>query len=239
MRVIFVIQVLLLAGIHCHIGQDCSSDENCLSFESCERGKCVLCTKQNAICSSDNWRCCEGNTCESIPGLEQKMCVPNNNNCRTNADCSGGLRCLARLGKCGLCHSNGEKCTLPYDTYECCSSYCAIHLNNTVCADPSLVETPTTPTTTTTTTTAVPERFTFNNNPYLNGSSRKTCTSSTDCPSDEKCSLMSNYVSYPYFVCVKCLNNAVCPGPYESFTDCCFGQSCKYDFTSPTRYRCR
>jgi hypothetical protein len=235
MRIVIVIQVLLVCGIsHCHIGQDCVSDENCLSFESCENGKCVLCTKQNAICSYGNWRCCEGTTCESIPGLEKEMCVPNNNNCRTDADCSGGLRCLARLGKCGLCHSNGEKCTLPYDKYECCSSYCAIHLNNTVCADPSLVGT------SVTTTTAAPERFNFNNNPYMNGSSRQTCTASTDCPSDEKCTSMSDYVSYPYFVCTKCLNYpAICPGPYPSFKDCCFGQSCKLDFSSPTGYRCK
>ena len=266
MRVIFVTQVILLmCGVsRCHIGQDCSSDAegNCLSFESCENGKCVLCTKQNAICGGlSNWRCCEGTTCESIPGLldnaetNGRMCVPNNNNCRIDADCSGGLRCIARLGKCGLCHSNGEKCTLPYDKYECCSSYCAINLNNTVCADPSLVglitdwsktsrdinspfgrvDTPTT------TTTPKPARYDFNNNPYAYGSSRQNChkITGTVCPQGEKCSLGG---SFPYFFhCTKCVNTReTCPpGPPGSFTDCCAGHSCKLDGNSPTFYSCQ
>lgn len=250
MRIIFVTQVLLLfCGVsHCHIGQDCSSDQNCLSFESCENGKCVLCTKQNVLCSGiGNWRCCEGTTCEGIPGLvdnvdrQEKMCVPNNNNCRTDADCSGGLRCLARLGKCGLCHTNGEKCTLPYDKYECCSSYCAIHLNNTVCSDPRLVVDPPTTTVSTTTASSKPERYNFNTNPGTNGSSRQSCESSDDCPSDEKCSLTASAAGfYHYFICTKCLSYpAICPGPYPSFKDCCYGQSCKLDFRSPTGYRCQ
>lgn len=247
MRVVFVMQViLLLCGIsNCHIGQKCASDEHCLSFEACDDGKCVLCHKRYASCTfMSSWGCCKGNTCEEIPGLlneygsQQSMCVPNNNRCKTNADCGGGLRCLARLGKCGLCHNNGESCSLPYDKYECCSSYCAIHLNDTVCADPSLVGTITPPKPEP---KPEPERYTFNNNHGTNGSSRQSCQLSSDCPSGEKCTLTASASGmHYYFICTKCLNSpAICPGPYPSFKDCCHGQSCQLASDSPTGYRCK
>ena len=115
------------------------------------------CIPQNAICDDKSiWSCCEGTTCESIPFARTKtmdnlaglprlmnisMCMPNNNNCQKDSDCSGGLGCIVRLGKCGFCKSIGKSCTLPYDKLECCSSYCALRRNEDgrgVCADPTL-----------------------------------------------------------------------------------------------------
>ena len=84
------------------------------------------CIPQNALCDDSMWSCCKGTTCEPIPSLNTSMCMPNNNNCRKDSDCSGGLGCMIRLGKCGLCNSIGHRCTLPYDKLECCSSYCAL-----------------------------------------------------------------------------------------------------------------
>jgi hypothetical protein len=62
-----------------------------------------------------------------------------NTTCKSNDDCTQGFGCLFRTGKCGLCHPIGERCTLPYDSLECCSSYCRIGVNadgSGVCADP-------------------------------------------------------------------------------------------------------
>lgn len=119
------------------LSRDCESDQDCLSFESCQKSKCKLCSKQDVICGS-GWPCCENTSCVHIPNLGVSMCKKNQNKCRTDSDCTGGLHCLIRLGKCGICLTNGERCTLPHYTYECCSSYCAMHLNETVCADPSI-----------------------------------------------------------------------------------------------------
>ena len=140
MRVVFVVQVILLlcGASDCFTGNSCNSDENCLPFESCENQICKLRFKKGGLCThfSLNWSCVQNTTCVDVPGLNHKMCMSNNNNCSTHADCEHGFRCIKRLGKCGLCHIDGQPCTLPYDNFECCSSYCAIHLNKSVCMDP-------------------------------------------------------------------------------------------------------
>lgn len=62
-----------------------------------------------------------------------------NTTCKSKGDCLQEFGCLFRTGKCGLCHPIGERCTLPYDSLECCSSYCRIGVNadgSGVCADP-------------------------------------------------------------------------------------------------------
>jgi len=143
MRIVFVAEVILLLALGAHNvnGGHCGSDADCMSFESCQNGRCTLCTKEGAVCRTEflAWPCCDGSTCEYIPGLNTTMCVPRQNKCQTDSDCIGGLRCVVRLGKCGICRDFGEKCTLPYDSLECCSGYCktSYYFDN-VCAAPGI-----------------------------------------------------------------------------------------------------
>ncbi|CCV01743.1 hypothetical protein IIV22_066L [Invertebrate iridescent virus 22] len=157
-QVVLLLQTILLCTLSNaqHSGSTCQLDSDCDSWLSCINGLCTSCAKAGNICepgaTTGFFKCCDGSntTCELIPGRNNtSQCMPNNNNCRTNADCSYGLSCLMRLGKCGLCHPNGEKCTLPYDTLECCSSYCRIGVyidGSGMCADPRHYPLPTTTT---------------------------------------------------------------------------------------------
>src|SRR5574344_2572205 len=134
MKVSLIIQAILLFKLgQCQIpgdiGSPCQKDEDCYSYYACSNGVCTACAKLNAACTPGATgfleKCCDGTTCEPIPGLNNtNMCRRNNNNCLTDADCKKYEKCLFRLGKCGFCNANGERCTLPYDTMECCSSYC-------------------------------------------------------------------------------------------------------------------
>ena len=140
--------ILLKALLLCHLGScsindTCQNDSDCDSWLACSNGLCTACGVVDTICEQGSIGflndCCSGTTCEPIPGLNHSRCRPNKNSCSTDLICTGGLRCLFRLGKCALCNPNGEKCTLPYDDLECCSSYCRLGTNNDgsgICADP-------------------------------------------------------------------------------------------------------
>ncbi|ADO00346.1 hypothetical protein WIV_gp004 [Wiseana iridescent virus] len=149
-EVLLVLPILLLVDLYnCQnpgdIGSVCQRDEDCHSYLACSHNVCTACVKNGVVCEPGATgflsKCCDGTTCELIPGFNgTSVCVPNHNNCKTNADCSyGTTACLFRLGKCGFCHPNGERCTLPYDSLECCSSYCRIGMytdGSGACADP-------------------------------------------------------------------------------------------------------
>lgn len=128
----------------------CVQDSDCGGGFGCkiQTGKCDLCYKNDDMCIGKILECCNGR-CDPVSGTCQKnistksinlVDVDNiNSTCTTSEDCSQGFGCLFRLGKCGLCYSIGERCTLPYDSLECCSSYCRIGVNidgSGVCADP-------------------------------------------------------------------------------------------------------
>lgn len=158
-EVLLVLPILLLVDLYnCQspgdIGSRCQRNEDCHSYLACSHNVCTACVKPGIVCIPGATgflsKCCDGTTCELIPGLNgTSQCMPNSNNCQTNADCSYPYSCLFRFDKCGLCHPNGERCTLPYDSLECCSSYCRIGLNpdgSGMCADPqeySVVQTTT------------------------------------------------------------------------------------------------
>lgn len=245
MRIVFVflqIILLLLCKSTAHIGNNCSSNANCLDFEKCENNTCVLCTSQNAVCYDYSWPCCEGTSCQEIPNLNTSMCVPNNNNCKSDVDCVGGLRCIVRLGKCGICNSNGKHCTLPYDSLECCSSYCAIHIDGGICTDPWSMVTKrphkdkslsfqSVASTTTPVPATNPKDLTIYNLESIRNVQRhvgtKKCTSALDCELDEKCTTNFDF----YFTqnrffseCLKCLNSSmIC----YTDSDCC-SNACQY-----------
>jgi hypothetical protein len=97
--------------------------------------------------TTSRYECCPNTTCELIPGLNVSMCTGSSirNNCVKDADCSAGLACLVRLGKCGICSPYGQKCTLPFSPdlrsgadAECCSGYCALYGGEGICSDPKL-----------------------------------------------------------------------------------------------------
>jgi hypothetical protein len=145
-EVLLVLQTILLYNLgSCqHAGETCQIDEDCDSWLACVNNVCTACRKVDTTCEPTGSgflsECCPGTTCEIIPGLYgTSRCEPNKNKCLTDIDCSGGLKCLFRLGKCGMCHPNGETCTLPYDSLECCSSYCRIGSQGRgKCADPRM-----------------------------------------------------------------------------------------------------
>lgn len=93
-------------------GSICLVQSNCVHWLQCIDHRCTLCKPQDSICEQDivhNDKCCKGTTCEPIPGLYTWHCRPNQNNCTSDKDCIGELKCL--LNKCGLCKPN-EPCTL-------------------------------------------------------------------------------------------------------------------------------
>jgi hypothetical protein len=105
----------------------------------------INCIPQNALCTHDatlsqRYACCPNTTCELIPGLNSTMCMPNDDKCVRDSDCSAGLACLVRIGKCGICSPYGQKCSLPFSAdSECCSGYCALHhTGEGICSDPNL-----------------------------------------------------------------------------------------------------
>jgi hypothetical protein len=140
-EVLLLVQLLLTSFCYCqHTGDTCHSNSDCDSWLTCINNECTACLRQDVRCdphtSGFDSQCCEGTTCENIPGLNGSQCRPHENICSNDAQCSGGLKCLQRIGKCGLCHSNGEHCSLPYDDLECCSSYCNISTNGSgVCTN--------------------------------------------------------------------------------------------------------
>lgn len=148
----------------CTKHSDCGGGFGCKK----RTGKCDLCYKDNDLCigkPGKRLECCSGE-CNPVTGICQGSSIytttinvtdqngtvvishnylvsgmidNSNSSCTVTSDCSKGFGCLSRLGKCGLCHPNGERCTLPYDSLECCSSYCRIGVNadgSGVCADP-------------------------------------------------------------------------------------------------------
>lgn len=150
-----------------HVGDKCQSNSDCDAWLSCLNNVCTACAKPGNICIPGTtigfFKCCDGSntTCELIPGLNgTNRCMRNQNNCNNDSDCAYGLFCLKRLGKCGLCHPNGERCTISNSKFECCSGYCKTDIYNDdsesgICDDPRTTPTPTTPTTSTTTESTV------------------------------------------------------------------------------------
>jgi hypothetical protein len=136
--------VQFLTLINCqHAGEICDSDSDCYPWLTCFNDECTPCRKVDTMCDKNSTgylsQCCDGTTCELIPGFNgTSRCKPNRNKCLTDANCSGGLSCLLRLGKCGICNQIGTTCKLPYDTLECCSSYCRLSNDGIsgTCADP-------------------------------------------------------------------------------------------------------
>jgi len=124
MRVVCIyIVILLYCGVSdCHLGKDCGEDPQteCLSFETCQNGKCALCTRKGLPCYNSGWPCCDGTTCESIPGLNITVCALNQNKCHVDSDCEGGLTCHIRGSgdrtaekECVLCVAEGSRCYNP------------------------------------------------------------------------------------------------------------------------------
>lgn len=150
-EILLLLQILLVftsCYARSHTGGSCQSNSDCDSWLTCIDGVCTACRPSGSVCDPNGTgflsQCCSGTTCEPIPGLNHtSQCMANNNRCLTDEDCSYGLFCLKRLDKCGLCHPNGMKCTLPFDTLECCSSYCKIQddTGNAICGDPNPVTT--------------------------------------------------------------------------------------------------
>jgi hypothetical protein len=122
--------------------ESCTQHSDCGGGFGCKNrtGKCDLCYKEDDLCigkPGERLECCNGE-CNPVTGMCQIREVENTT-CKSNDDCTQGFGCLFRTGKCGLCHPIGERCTLPYDSLECCSSYCRIGVNadgSGVCADP-------------------------------------------------------------------------------------------------------
>lgn len=143
-EILLFIQILLVGLSSCrNVGVTCQTESDCFPWLACVDNVCEACRKVGTVCEPNATgflsTCCTGYTCEEIPGLNgTSQCRPNNNNCLTDKDCLDGLNCLFRLGKCGICHKNGQKCTLPYDNLECCSSYCKFIENDVggECSDP-------------------------------------------------------------------------------------------------------
>jgi hypothetical protein len=130
----------------------CDYDSDCDPRLTCIRNRCTMCTREGTTCSeTDAWACCEGTVCHKIPGTDKSMCLRGDfNRCLTNTDCSHDLKCVLRLGQCGVCKSDGEICSLPlvppaqrqtlaqslalgkaqsledHKSLECCSSYCRL-----------------------------------------------------------------------------------------------------------------
>lgn len=144
------LQVILFSLSSCHhTGDTCQKDSDCDYWLTCVNNVCDACRKVGTRCEPGATgfltECCQGSTCEAIPGLNgTSQCRPNKNKCLSNRECSDGLKCLMRLGKCGMCRENGEKCSLPYDDLECCSSYCKITENSVTgtCSDPRISNIP-------------------------------------------------------------------------------------------------
>ena len=150
-----ILQVILYTGVDgastAHVveqryindrGGKCTNDINCENWLTCVDGICTQCSATNSVCGHNrdlNWPCCKDTTCESIPGLDNYHCRPNKNNCVYDSDCShSGLKCLRRVGKCGICRPTGDACTLIGDVRECCSNFCdiSVGLNGTgICVD--------------------------------------------------------------------------------------------------------
>ncbi len=146
--IVITIKILLLGNFYtCHsqdVNFPCQTDEDCNGWLSCVNNTCTACAKIGSSCQKNGSgylsNCCPSTTCEHVIGLSATLCMPLNNNCLTDKDCEQtGLQCLMRVGKCGACHPDGTKCTLPYDSIECCSNYCKIidNVGNAICADPS------------------------------------------------------------------------------------------------------
>lgn len=212
--VVFVLQVVLLYNyvynyVYASAGDRCFSDADCDPWLGCENNVCSWCKKETVVCNVNDTgilsKCCDGTTCESIPGLNLNWCAPNENKCTADTDCSHGLKCILRLGKCGVCLSDGEKCSLPYDTLECCNSWCAINNNGQgICADPrahiiNLHQ--------------VPKRITTTTEPPP-----PECVRNSDCRSWMSC--IDNK-------CLKCTKEtAVCEGANDLWP-CCPGTTCE------------
>jgi hypothetical protein len=163
--------------------ESCTQHSDCGGGFGCKKrtGKCDLCYKENDLCigkPGERLECCNGE-CDPVSGLCQVGKVTTegckysidvtdvngsngvdleNTTCKSKDDCLQGFGCLFRTGKCDLCHPIGERCTLPYDSLECCSSYCRIGINadgSGVCADPRHFQ----PETTTTSSIYIPRIY--------------------------------------------------------------------------------
>jgi hypothetical protein len=143
-RVVVTLPILLLCGFYSCKSQDvnfpCQTDSDCNAWLACVNNICTACARIGSVCQNSSEylaECCPNTSCEYIPGLKNTLCVPNKNSCSTNKDCIPSLQCLKSVNKCGLCRSNGEKCSTPYDNLECCSNYCKVDdkFGNSMCTD--------------------------------------------------------------------------------------------------------
>lgn len=142
-------QVVTRLNVSMCFPESCTQHSDCGGGFGCKNrtGKCDLCYKENDLCigkPGERLECCNGE-CDPVTGICQIREVTDslinleNTTCKSKDDCLQGFDCLFRTGKCGLCHPIGERCTLPYDSLECCSSYCRIGVNadgSGVCTDP-------------------------------------------------------------------------------------------------------
>ena len=135
-EVLLALHVILLFNLGNCQSDTCQSNADCDNWLTCVEGVCTWCSRPGATCESGSFSqgCCPGTICQEVQGLNSSICMPSQ--CSNDSDCPSGYGCLLRLGKCGLCHADGERCTLPYDTLECCSSWCALSGVEGVCKNP-------------------------------------------------------------------------------------------------------
>ena len=145
-----LILVVLIAGTSSGLntgrkGDECEVNSDCNAWLNCENNICKWCSRETFVCNSryENVNCCDGTRCEIVPGsMGTSMCLYNHNMCVSTGQCPQPLKCLMRLGKCGMCKNIGEACTLPHrEDSECCSSHCKISSNGTgVCTDATYID---------------------------------------------------------------------------------------------------
>ena len=126
--ILFSCLLLVVNGWHlATTDEECDERSRCAPWLTCVDGKCTRCKKAGVACdpSDGTWGCCKGFTCTKVPGLNSSICEVSSK-CTKDQDCQFGLRCVQRLGECGVCKSDYSFCTLPYDSGECCSNYCSI-----------------------------------------------------------------------------------------------------------------
>ena len=123
------------------VGTACQTDSDC-GWLACVDHQCQMCGKAGTTCQSGGLTCCKGTICQPIYGLNSSSCVPSS--CQSSEECPTGFGCLLRLGKCGLCKTEGLSCTLPYDSEECCSSWCDLSGSSGTCKNAFTTTTATT-----------------------------------------------------------------------------------------------
>lgn len=140
LKVLLVVQILLTIS-SCQ--RHCQTEKDCDGWLACENNVCTKCGKIGTACGSGlTYPCCDKSRCMPIAGGNFSQCLPDHfsGDCASDADCAYGLKCLLRIGKCGICKYTGSQCSPGMEQLdqglECCSGYCSRDCH--VCADVSI-----------------------------------------------------------------------------------------------------